>query len=185
MSRHSLVRFAKCEDGFTSEWSMAAGLTLAFSLSAFAAVQTGILQIGTGSKGATLDTYGETIATGGTDVSMNDGKFVYKPLKTDKDKYNSLIFQMAGLSQTELSDIYVNYMDKAVAFLDAGDYQSAMDHLDIVGAAYEVMKDSRFKIPKTEYTLSDFYGRLDKKWGEEDISIKGDMTGSGAGKDYK
>jgi hypothetical protein len=185
MSRQTLLRFVQCESGFAPEFSMAAGLTIGFSLAAFAAVQTGILQIGTGDKSATFDSYGQTVATGGPDVSMNDGKYVYKPLKTDKDKYNALIFQMAGLSQRELSDIYVSYMDQAVAFLDAGDYESAMDHLDIVGAAYEVMKDSRFKIPKTEYTLSDFYGRLDKKWGEEDISIKGDMTGSGDGKDYK
>ena len=180
MSIQPFRRFVTDEDGFAPEWSMAAGFTLAFSLTAFAAVQTGILQIGTGDGSATFDTYGDTISSGGPDVSMNDGKYVYKPLKTNNDKYMSMMFEMAGMSKDELANIYVGYMEKAVAFLEAGDYDSAMDYLDVVGAAYEVMKDNRFLIPKTEYTLSDFYGRLDNKWGEGsdnggDISVAGDV----------
>ena len=164
MTSERLFVFATEENGgVIVDWTTLAGAVVGLGIASVAAVQTGVVSLG-GKSGdslaVTTAAYTDQIASGGPDVQMNTGKDVYTPIKTNKELFASYVYELAGKSKEELSELYLKYLDEAVAYLERGDLDAAAANLDVAGAVAEVMKDYRYSLPKSDYKLQDFYGKL-------------------------
>ena len=149
--------------GVIVDWTTLAGAIVGLGIASVAAVQTGVVTLGGKSDDSfamTPASFGEQVASGGPDVQMNTGKDVYTPIKTNKELFASYVYELAGKSKDDLSELYLKYMAEAVAWLEKGDMEAAAANLDVAGAVAEVMKDYRYQLPDTDYKLQDFYGRL-------------------------
>jgi len=168
MTIRSQYAFLSSESGAVIvEWTTLAAAVIGFGIASVAAVQTGLISLG-GKSGSSIQTtavaYVDSVATGGPSVQLNTGKDnIYKPLATDKDKYQMYIYELAGRSHDELASLYLTYMAEADKFLAAGDKESAAQHLDVAAAAASVMKDYKYEIPDSDQKLSQYYGQIAKK----------------------
>lgn len=83
----------------------------------------------------------------------------YVPLATSPDQYATVLYEMTGLSEPELNDLFIRYLSEAASLYDSDRYAAAQ-YIDIAGAAYSTMVDYRYEIPRTEISIEDLYAML-------------------------
>ena len=157
--------FVTSESGATAvEWTSLVAAIVGFGMASVAAVQTGVISLGgkssTSLEGAVIE-YSSAIAAGGPDVQMNTGwNYVYTPLSTKKEEYAAFMYELAGMSETQLRTVYISYLEEADRLIQLGDLEGAAKHLDVAGAAAAVMKDFKYPLPDGEKKLNQYYGQL-------------------------